>query len=228
MSSATGIDKFKRWLNEAKLPVDGRLPPERTLAERFNLSRSQLRKILAALEVEGRIWRHVGRGTFVNKRGQPPSKPNIDDIANRTSPPEAMQARMMIEPEIARLAALHATSAQIAEMRQLSQKMREAKTWPEYEDLDWRFHNLLAEASSNTLLKEIQYLLNGVRRAVVWGHLNIRPVGPSEDYHSFAEHDELIDNIAARNRMGAAAAMLRHLNSTASTLVNDENRLSPS
>ena len=89
-----------------------------------------------------------------------------------------MQARMIIEPEIARLAALHATSAQVQAMRQLARKMRDATTWAEYEDLDWRFHNLLAEASANTLLQDIQYLLNGVRRVVVWGYLNTRPIGP--------------------------------------------------
>jgi DNA-binding FadR family transcriptional regulator len=222
MSRVAGIDDFKKWLNKAKHPQDGRLPSERSLAERFGLNRSQLRKILAVLEVEGRVWRHVGQGTFVNMRGIPPAKPEVRGIAERTSPPQAMQARAIIEPEIARLAALHATSSQIDEMKQLSRKMREAKTWAEYEDLDWRFHNLLAESTGNTLLQEIQYLLNGVRRAVVWGHLNNRPIGPPEDNHSFTEHDDLIDNISARNRSGAVAAMQRHLNSTASSLIKDD------
>jgi DNA-binding FadR family transcriptional regulator len=222
MRSIATVDGFKKWLERTKLPQDGRLPPERTLAAQFGLNRSQVRKMLATLEVEGRVWRHVGRGTFVNKRSVAPAKPDIPAIAERTSPPQAMQARMIIEPEIVRLAALHATSSQINEMKRLSQKMREARIWAEYEDLDWHFHNLLAEASANTLLKEIQYLLNGVRRTVVWGHLNNSLSGPPEDYHSFAEHDDVIDNIAARNRSGAAAAMQRHLESTARILMETD------
>ncbi|MGA7807037.1 FadR/GntR family transcriptional regulator [Bradyrhizobium sp.] len=222
MSAAADIDRFRQWLAKTKLPQDGRLPPERSLAGRLGLSRSQLRKILAKLEAEGRVWRHVGRGTFINKQSVPPAKPDIGGIAEKTNPPQAMQARMIIEPEVARLAALHATSFQINEMRELARKMRQAKTWAEYEDIDWRFHNLLAESSGNTLLQEIQYLLNGVRRAVVWGHLNKAPIGPPENYHSFAEHDDLIDNIAARNRSGAAAAMQRHLGSTSAALMEDD------
>ena len=55
MRAAADIDRFKRWLTETKLPQDGRLPPERTLAERFGLTRSQIRKILASLEAEDLI-----------------------------------------------------------------------------------------------------------------------------------------------------------------------------
>ena len=223
MSPVADFDRFTRWLTKAKLPQDGRLPPERKLADQLGFSRSQLRKILAKLEAEGRIWRHVGRGTFINQQSVAPAKSDIGGIAARTNPPQAMQARMIIEPEIARLAALHATPSQIDEMKRLAGKMRNAKSWAEYEDIDWRFHNLLAESSGNTLLQEIQYLLNGVRRAVVWGHLNNVPIGPRRDYHSFAEHDDLIDSIATRNRPGAAAAMQRHLNSTLSTLMDSES-----
>lgn len=46
-------------------PAGSRLPPERTLMERFGVSRKTVRAALELLEDEGRIIRHVGRGTFV-------------------------------------------------------------------------------------------------------------------------------------------------------------------
>ncbi len=217
----TVLEQLRTWLSDAQLPDDGRLPPERGLAERFGVKRAELRKALAVMEAEGRLLRHVGRGTFLSKHSKMDVFPNAVDIASRTSPPEAMQVRIIVEPEIARLAALQATSAQIGDMKELCARMRNAKTWGEYEDLDWRFHNLLAEASGNNLLLEIQRLVNGVRRSVVWGHLAKRPIGPSPDYHSFAEHDALIEAIANRDRRGAAEAMRQHLNSTASTMLDD-------
>jgi DNA-binding FadR family transcriptional regulator len=216
------LERLRTWLSDAQLPNDGRLPPERSLAEHFGVKRAELRKALAVMEAEGRLHRHVGRGTFLSEHSTALEVfPNSVDIANRTSPPEAMQVRIIIEPEIARLAALQATSAQITQMKELCARMRNSRTWSEYEDLDWRFHNLLAESSGNNLLLEIQRLVNGVRRSVVWGHLAKRPIGPSPNYHSFAEHDALIEAITNRDRRGAAEAMRRHLNSTASTMLDD-------
>jgi DNA-binding FadR family transcriptional regulator len=220
-ANETTLGELRAWLTDAQLPDDGRLPPERELAAHFGVKRAELRKALAVIEGEGRLRRHVGRGTFLAKEDPSEVSPSIVRIAQRTSPPEAMQARIIMEPEIARLAALKATSAQIAEMRDLCGQMRKAKTWGEYEHLDWRFHNLIAEASGNNLLLEMQRLVNGVRRAVVWGHLAKRPVGPSTKYHSFEEHDALVEAIANRDRPGAAEAMRRHLNSTASTMLDD-------
>ncbi|HZH52144.1 MAG TPA: FCD domain-containing protein [Microvirga sp.] len=215
------LGRLRTWLSETQLPDNGRLPPERELAARFGIKRAELRKALAVMEGEGHLRRHVGKGTFLAKEGIAGIPSAAEIIANRTSPPEAMQARIVVEPEIARLAALKATSAQIAEMKELCRQMRQAKTWNEYEQLDWRFHNLLAEASGNNLLLEIQRLVNGVRRAVVWGRLARRPVGPSADYHSFAEHEAIVDAISNRDRRGAAEAMRCHLNSTASTMLDE-------
>lgn len=221
----TVLGRLREWLARADLLAGGRLPPERDLAERFSVKRAEVRKALAVLEAEGRVWRHVGKGTFLSDTGASRARsgapPDIDAIAHRTSPPAAMQARLIVEPELARLAALKATSAQIHEMRDLSAGMRNAATWSVCEELDWRFHNLVAEASGNTLLVEIQHLLNGVRRYVIWGHLSKRPVGPSPDYHSFDEHDAIVEAITQRDRRGAAEAMRRHLASTASNLDED-------
>ena len=215
---------LRHWLASASLPEDGRLPPERELAERLGVNRSEVRKALAALETEGRIWRHVGKGTFASRAGAPAMgdrRSELADIADGTSPPEAMQARIILEPELARLAALNATRTQLEEMRRLAAAMRAAGVWADYEDLDFRFHELIAEASGNRLLLEVERLVNGVRRSVVWGHLARRPVGPSADYHSFDEHDAIVAAIAERDRRGAAEAMRRHLDSTARALADD-------
>jgi DNA-binding FadR family transcriptional regulator len=222
MEAAQLISTVRHWLSAVHLSEDARLPPERELAKKFRVSRAELRKALAVLEAEGQIQRHVGRGTFVV---HPPadSKPNGQDIAARTSPLAAMQARRVVEPELARLAALNATSAQFLEMRKLCSEMRRTPTWEEYAELDWRFHNLIAEATGNILLVEIQRLLNGVRRFVVWGNLVKRAAGPPSDYHSFGEHEEILDAIQTRDSERAMRAMLSHLGGTEAQLFNNQS-----
>jgi DNA-binding FadR family transcriptional regulator len=137
---------------------------------------------------------------------------DIAAMAKRTSPAEAMQARLLLEPEIARLAALHAKPEQVAAMRTCLERQRAAATWREYESWDNRLHRMIAEATQNALLLGLLDTLNAVRRAVTWGRL--RPANrprPSAEHHSFAEHQAIIDAIAQRDMPAAAAAMRRHL-----------------
>src|SRR6202023_2129775 len=219
METAQLTSTVRHWLDAVRPGADARLPPERELAKKFRVSRAELRKVLAVLEAEGQIQRHVGKGTFVVP---PPAdfRPDGQDIAARTSPLAAMQARRAVEPELARLAALNATTAQFVEMRKLCSEMRRAPTWEAYAGLDWRFHNVIAEATGNVLLVEIQRVLHGVRRYVVWGNLVKRAEGPPSDYHSFGEHEEILDAIQARDSDRAVRAMLSHLGGTQSQLID--------
>jgi len=70
---------------------------------------------------------------------------------------------------------------------------------------------------------EIQRLLNGVRRFVVWGNLVKRAEGPPSDYHSFGEHDEILDAIQTRDSDRAMRAMLSHLGGTEAQLFNNQS-----
>lgn len=195
-----------------------RLPPERRLAEQFGVSRAEVRKCLAILEAEGRLVRHVGRGTFL--RGQDAGLPaDTSDLSRDTSPHDAMQARLLIEPELAGIAAVYATAKQIDAMRELTRRMRAARTWAEYEQADGHLHRLIAECSGNKLLMALHGIVDEVRRAVIWGWLDSRPTGPSPDYSSFAEHDAIVAAIEKRDRLAAAEAMRRHLRTTKDRLI---------
>jgi DNA-binding FadR family transcriptional regulator len=211
------LASLRTLLKDAMLSPTGRIAPERELAERLNISRVKLRKALAALEEEGQLVRQVGRGTFL-RRDSGAGAASMSEIAQGTSPQEAMQARLVLEPQLARLAALHATGRQIASLRELTVSTRAVSTWEAYEDLDSQFHSLVAEATRNILLHNILMTVNAVRRAVVWGQLVRRPVGPPSDYHSFAEHEAIVAAIEQRDSGAASLAMRRHLLSTASQL----------
>lgn len=211
------LDRVERWLRAAALPADGRLPPERRLAATFAVSRAELRKALAVLEAEGRLSRTVGRGTFLKPGSSAP--PMVEAIADRTSPPEAMQARLLIEPELASLAAVSANAAQLAEMRALVSRMRGAGSWAEYRLLDARFHDLIAEAAGNPLLAATYRVINGVRGSVLSRRIHHSGGKPAPDHHSFDEHERIVEAIAHRNRSSAAAAMRTHLQASATALM---------
>ena len=206
----SALTQLRAYLAQQQLETNSRLPPERELCRRLGVSRSALRKSLATLEAEGQLWRHVGKGTFIGSR---PVEDFIDirRITSQTNPVEVMRTRQLIEPEMARLAALNATAQNIAEMRRCMAASRVAETWREYESWDNHLHRAIAESTRNTLLLAIFDTLNAVRRAVVWGRLRDNKPKPDPDHHSFTEHEAIVAAIEDRDLERAGALMGRHL-----------------
>ncbi len=210
--------QLQAYLAQMDMSGETRLPAERELCESLGVSRGDLRKALAVLEKDGRIWRHVGKGTFVGS-GPIEETIGISEIAGRTSPAEVMRARLIIEPEIAREAALHATSADIAAMRQSIAHTREAATWRQYENFDNLLHRQIAQASRNEVLLGLFDVLNAVRRTVVWGRLRSDGARPPTDHHSFTDHERIVEAIIERDLAGAATAMRLHLQQVGQRLI---------
>ncbi len=204
----------RKWLMSPNSVRSGKLPPERELAAQFCVSRAEIRKVLSVLKEEGQIHQHVGRGTFLSKEISTSAAISHDEIIMRTSPLAAMQARFVIEPELAKLAALSASPARIDELSALCEAMRRVESWEAYAELDWQFHNAIAEATGNVLLIEFQRILNGVRRYVIWSNVDKSTEAPSSDYHSFDEHELILKAIASRDPLGAETAMRMHLSRT--------------
>ncbi len=202
--------QLRAFLAAADLPFESRLPPERELSERLGVPRPALRKALAVLEQEGQIWRHVGKGTFVGSRPLD-THADIAAIARRTDPAEVMRTRLLLEPEVAALAAIVASPAHVAEMRTCIQRSRSATSWRQYENWDNRLHRAIAEATRNGLLLALLDTLNAVRRAVTWGRLRPDRASPPPDHHSFAEHDAIVAAIEDRDADRARTLMREHL-----------------
>jgi hypothetical protein len=130
-------------------------------------------------------------------------------ITSQTNPVEVMRTRQLLEPEIARLAALNATAQNIDEMRLCMAKSRVAETWRNYESWDNRLHRVIAEATQNKLLLALFDTLNSVRRVVVWGRLRHNKPKPDSGHHSFVEHEAIVEAIAERDMARAADSMRR-------------------
>jgi DNA-binding FadR family transcriptional regulator len=206
----SALTQLRAWLSQRELPPSTRLPPERELSELLGVSRGELRKALATLESRGELWRHVGKGTFVGAR--PVSEIfSVPEMARQTNPSEVMRARLVVEPELAREAALHATADDINALRLCASGARSAETWRQYESWDNRLHRAVAEAAHNALLLALFDTLNAVRRTVVWGRLRNETPTPPADHHSFAEHEAIVAAIEERNLSAAASRMRLHL-----------------
>lgn len=204
------LTQLTAWLSQRGLAENDRLPPERELCELLGVSRSELRKALSELEADGKLWRHVGKGTFLGAKPAAVAA-ELGQTAAQTNPAEVMRARLLVEPVIAVEAAINATALDIDAMRGCLAGSRRADTWREYETWDNRLHRAIATGARNLVLLTMFDTMNAVRRAVVWGRLRAAPARPPADHHSFADHDAIVAAIADRDVEGASRSMRRHL-----------------
>ncbi|MHA1566552.1 MAG: FadR/GntR family transcriptional regulator [Alphaproteobacteria bacterium] len=198
-----------------------RLPPERSLIGELGLSRTLLRQALDALEREGSIWRHVGKGTFVAGHGGSGGAGSLPELARRLTPVRMVRARLCIEPAIAREAAINASGEAIIRIKLAKDRAADASNWSDYEAQDDLFHRSVAEASDNFLLLSLFDQLNQVRRAVAWGNVVRDSERPPVGHSSFAEHDRISAAIESRNPAAAQEAMRQHIGSVSVRLFGE-------
>lgn len=210
---------LRTWLAEAGLPLQSRLPPERDLADTLGIGRTALRAGLAVLEAEGTIWRHVGRGTFTGTR------PATDDralarLASRTHPEEVMEARLMIEPGIAALAAMRATRVEITELSRCLRKAEMAQDFHSFELWDSAFHRLLAQAAHNELLLGLFNVINAIRDEEIWGRMKIASLTRRRQRNYDTQHRDVLAAVEDRDPAAADSAMRRHIETVRRNLFN--------
>ncbi|WP_395675724.1 FadR/GntR family transcriptional regulator [Inquilinus sp.] len=184
------------------------LPSERDLAQELGVSRPTVREALIALEVAGLVEVKVGVGAFVRATGKNNPLPEADHSAL-----EIMQARALVEPELAALAARHITAEGRAELAGIVAAMRGQTARREWsQDSDRALHLLIAEHCGNQALREIALTLWRGREeglsAAFHQHLSRRPALLDR---IMADHDGIAAAIAAADPDGARAAMAAHL-----------------
>jgi DNA-binding FadR family transcriptional regulator len=193
-----------------------RLPPEPKLSELLGVSRGKLRTLLKRVEEEGLIWRHVGKGTFVGPRdltaeAQSPLPISLGDI---------MDARLVLEPQLAAQAAIHSTAADLQAMDSCLAEMSAAQSLALWRRLDERLHRAIAEASHNMLLLLLYDTLRTQGRTsldnridAVFGAAMATATAVSD-----GEHRVLVDAIRAHDPERAEQSMRDHLRSVRTKL----------
>src|SRR5215813_8997128 len=112
------VRQVKQLIAEGRLKSGDQLPPERDLAEKFLVSRTSVREALRALESVGLIEIRPGEGTFVREVSVDALVEPLALVllSQRAMIEELFEARRLLEPAIAGLAARRATKEEIQEM----------------------------------------------------------------------------------------------------------------
>src|ERR1700739_5159953 len=142
-----------------------KIPAERELCLQLGVGRAALREALKALEIMGMIETRLGDGTYVCKRSDFFSRPLLWAIASSSEADvrELIEARVLIEVEMAGLAAEHANAESLSELTAQLDRMIKAKKHPEeFVQADVGFHLAIGRAASNSILMNALHLIRNL------------------------------------------------------------------
>lgn len=214
-------ETVERLLQAIKLGVvepGDRLPPERELADRFNVSRVTLREAIKALQNSGYVESRRGRygGTFVQR--SPPRRATAARWKEAREMARSLDDTLMFR-RVLEVGAAEAAASRVLdddERAHLEQRLSQCAgaKLQDYRRMDSRLHLAIAEAalspSLTSAMAEVRMRLNGLLDAIPLLERNLG--------HSNSQHAELVAAILAHDPPRAREAMEEHVAGTAALL----------
>jgi GntR family uxuAB operon transcriptional repressor len=199
---------LRRDIAAGKLSRNDRLPPERSLAERYGVARNTVREALGRLATEAFIEVRPGSGAYVTYEA---ATPPPDAIADAT-PLELIDARFALEPHLCRLCVLHGRRDDLDAIEALCLRMEGALDDPVgFAEADTAFHQALAETAGNRLLIWMMGQINSVRAEDEWTLMRQLTLDSQMIARYNAQHRAILAALRDREPERAAAAMKAHL-----------------
>jgi GntR family transcriptional regulator, transcriptional repressor for pyruvate dehydrogenase complex len=186
------------------------LPPERELAQKFGVSRSSVRDAIRCLELIGLLEPQQGRGTVVC---EPSAEAVVGPLTavirqKRKLVQELLDVRKIVEPPLARRAALHVTDTLIGELEQLLERQSaKARNGELAIEEDNEFHYRIARAADNAVLLQIVDVLMDTLQET--REKSLQTGGRPQK--SLAGHRRILSALARRDPAASERAMRQHL-----------------
>lgn len=207
------VQQIQQLISSGSLKPGQKLPPERSLAEELNVSRTSIREALRSLEMMGYLESKVGigGGTYVKEI-------SFDNIISPFSQVllqnddfivELLEVRLFLEIEVARLAAIRRSDEDLEKMqqaiRQMEEEIAKGKTGL---DGDNAFHRALSEAGNNRVLQQFVYMCGDLLEVEREAHL---AASKKESKKALEQHKELLTAIEAGDDERAKLLMSKHI-----------------
>lgn len=205
------IRQIRDLISVGQLNPGDRLPSERKLSERLGVSRTHLREALRKLEFYGILRTMPQSGTLVAGLGLPALQGLITDMLGLQSNDfrSLVETRVILEMNIAQLAAEHRTDRDIIDMENaLNAHRQKIDADEDAVDEDFLFHLKIADAGKNSVLKSLMLIIT----PDIMQYFKTHDVcGDGRSDLAVEQHELLLQHIIDRNPDKAGAALREHL-----------------
>ena len=196
------------YILQVPFQVGQRIPNEFELAQRFGVGRSTIREAVKGLVSKGILEVRRGSGTYVTATRLADQDPlGLSGLQDRyKSALELLDVRLLLEPEIAALAAEYATEGELEELKKLcaetEQLYRDGK---DHIPKDIQCHTCSAKCSKNRVVETLVPLIHTA--VTTFADLTQRALLEE----TIQTHRAIVDAVADRDPVGARCAMTMHL-----------------
>ena len=208
----TIVDQIRILIEDGTWGPGQKIPSERELAKKLSVGRTSVREALRILEAMRYIITIQGDGVFVKDRAKVSSGFNklLDIVQDDDYLVDLMEARELIESQIAFLAAESATQEDIQKLEEIVDRQAyQVKKGGDGSKENIEFHIFLSETTGNLVLTELQQSFLSFAHAVISKQFKI----PGRIGELVEQHRDLIQAIKERNPAAAHRLMLAHLRS---------------
>lgn len=219
------IDQIKNLLDSGEIKPGDQLPSERDLAECMGISRVSVRQALAVLEALGIVEIRHGEGTFIslNKGNANNLDLYLSNLTKESDPLDIIDARKIIEVEIAGVAAIQRTEEDLISMKNLLSRMEEKiKQGEETSTVDLSFHLAITNSAHNPVLSFIMNQIASLMRQSLWSvakGISLMTPGRADKY--LRQHRVIYYCIERQDSLSAKEAMREHLLSIEKDLIGE-------
>lgn len=196
------VEGIEALINSGDYSAGSRLPPERELAEKFDVSRPTIREAIIALEVRGKVEVKTGSGVYVLE-----SKHHANNQAVNAF--ELTQARALIEGEVAALAATSITEEELERLHETLDMMQQGKYVEEADEL---FHSIIAESTRNSAMSLSVHNLWELRESSEEVIRDYSNVCSKDNLLTLQEHTAIYQALKQGDPDAARLAMHQHFN----------------
>ena len=176
------------------------LPTEQDLAQQFGVNRSTVREAIRQLEQEGLVERRGSKRLHVTMPGVYDAAPRAARslLLHQVTFEELWQVALVLEPQAARLAAIAAGPADVAELgdtvERLAAHYKTEGSIQSHAELDIGFHALVARVSGNRALMLAREPINLLYRPSL---IRLQQALPQMERRNLDAHKRIVKAIAA-------------------------------
>ncbi len=215
-------DGIMNLIQETPYKAGDKLPTEKELCESTGAGRNTVREALKILASRNVLEIRQGAGTFVSEKQGIPDDPlgfsMVNDHVKLTR--DLLQVRIMLEPQIAALAAQCAKEHEIRELEEILEEMEAAmKKREDYSELDTKFHTKIAQCTHNIVMEN---LLPVIGKGVA---VFAREVAQTEYDRTWISHRKIFCYIRDHKPFEAEMEMQYHLLYNTSRYEEEQSRL---
>ncbi|WP_185868161.1 FadR/GntR family transcriptional regulator [Variovorax sp. DXTD-1] len=223
LTSQLVVQRIRDGIARGEFRAGSKLPPQREFAAQLNVSRPSLREALSILETLDLLRTEPGSGTFV---AEPHSEGPREGWRLKAvySLQEIYQFRFVVEGYAARLAAMHATDEDIAQLRNVYDEHQEAVRSNDAissTQFDFEFHRLLMQYSGNAVFVDLQV---SYHQAILESQF-VPTRRKDRHWETIVEHGNILEALVRRNADDASYFMHVHISRAANragVLLNDK------